>query len=259
MNKCSVHNHLCSVGAIAFLGIVLAGCMIPGGEFTRRGSVARVSVPPLNEFDRCWSERTITLTAGNRGGSSALGPMMGMGSGGNGGGGGGFPLIVEATLFDSTLLHSAVDYYGKLASMDAGERGRFDSLYRATHDMHSSIYVWMQMRTSATPEFLDLDKWTIYLQNDRGDQTEPARIIPGSVRMRSDWGPGAEFMGGMQPGQDRWGSAQRNVELYFPLRRIGGGEFLASNAQHLKLIFLENDNSIVRAEGEWSFAASADN
>jgi hypothetical protein len=203
------------------------------------------------EFGRLWLKKTVAVRQGSRGSMNRL--LGGTGEG-NAGGGEPFPLSVVATWIDTSLSESGIREYAGLASMSNAEADSFRSAYLAKHDVANSIFIWAELETSMTEDFLKLDRWTIFLENDIGREVEPARIVEHPVRHISagrDRGPGeGGEIAPMRPGFDMRRSV-KTVEFYFPLQRDNSPPFIIPTTTSVKLVFLDAGNNMVRAEGSW--------
>ncbi len=120
--------------------IVLYGCMTSMGNrpTTMSAWSASISSPYFGKFEQLWAERTITLTQ-NRSGAG-----MGMGSGE----GVSFPILVQATFMDSTLIHAGIEEFARLSSMNEEEAARFRTSYEMLHIRGDSIFIWVEMQNN---------------------------------------------------------------------------------------------------------------
>ena len=227
------------------------------GSMEAKENMLMRTAPSLTLFDKLWSERTIILGQGMDGRGVPLLPMMGGGQNVAP-----FPMTVQATLMDSALVAEGIREFGRLASMNDAELIRFDSLYHSVHNDNGYLYVWAEIRTTSTEDFLQLDKWTIYLENDQGRQLEPGRIVASPIMKDQSFAlssrGGVDQARGPRQGSELWTPSVRDVELYFPLQRKGEEAFLNPGDRNLKFIMLENTNPAVRAEGMWLLSMKID-
>jgi hypothetical protein len=206
--------------------------------------------PYFGSFDRLWSRRTVLLLQlrdGQGGGEGSQGEEPAI-----------FPLIARATYMDSALIEAGFLTFADLASMNENESSVFRSAYMKARASGDTLFIWLEMRTSSTEEFLDLGRWTIFLQDESGRQIEPSRFVEHPVQRQG--GRGADQDDLRTEGRERPGfsaTVKKEVELYFhrpsALSGINGGE----HARTLRLIMLETKNPLVRAEGAWQISADS--
>jgi len=205
----------------------------------------------LSTFDKLWEERTISLSQG--GGGSRI-PLFSSLEGGGRGEQEAFPLFVRATFVDSGLVEAGIKEFGRLAKMSDEELVDYRARYRAAHDFGHNFYIWVELRTALSEEYLKLDRWTLFLEDEQRHQFDPVRVAehPGAGNrerghtVTQDEGegfPGAPF-------QNR-SSLRKDVELYFPMYELAGEPILNPASKTLKLVMLQSDDTNVRAEGEW--------
>jgi hypothetical protein len=172
------------------------------------------------------------------------------------GGGSAFPLSVRATLMDSALISAGIEVFANLSSMSAEEASRFRTSYERTFIAGDSIFVWVEMQTTSTEEYLQLDRWTMFLEDGEGRQVEPGRIVQHPLRRqrsnvaRANAANDREFQ---EPeyGSRVWEPVTKDVQLYFPASRPPGAQAAPSHARKMKFVLLDPRNPAIRAEGEW--------
>jgi hypothetical protein len=206
--------------------------------------------PYLGAFDKLWNARTILLTQ-----EEGQGPLVPAGGGDAGGGAALFPLAVRATYMDSTLIESGLSAMADLASMSAGERSRFGSDYQRTKASGDSIFIWVVLQTSATEDFLRLDRWTMFLENEDGVQTEPGRIVEHPLGRPA--GGAAEPAPGTGEESGFVRSVRKEVELYFRPIPPGSAGKDGDSPRILRFVMLETKNPLVRAGGAWNISSGS--
>lgn len=236
--------------------IVFAGCMPSTATLpAERGNVALWSSLLPGSFGKLWTERTILLGQLSDGFRlPALSPLGGSPPDGDGP----FPLIVRATLVDSVLIEAGIREYGRLASMTDEELSAFQSAYHAKHDVDNSLFVWLELQTSYTDDFLKLERWIIFLEDETKQQFEPMRVVEHPMQKRPPPDAAADRAGRnslVYPGELTWPLTTKAVELYFPKKRYDGAPLLSATTKTLKLVVLEPKNTSVRAEGSWDFSS----
>lgn len=227
-----------------------------GDRSMRETRLPSAASPYLGAFDKLWSQRTILLTQQREGEGAPILPTGGTDS--PPGGSGLFPVTVRATYMDSTLIDNGLQTFAELASMSGEERSQFRSIYKNGRASGDSLFVWLELETSATEEFLTLDRWTMFLENEEGRQFEPARIreLPIQRQRRQSAEPDEP----RAQERDLSGfaaTARKEVELYF--RQIPGESRNPAGAalRTLRFIMFETKNPVVRAEGAWQVTVTA--
>jgi hypothetical protein len=236
--------------------LVIAGMMIGCGpsmgyrQGEREEMWGRQSLR-LTSFDKLWEERTISL---GQGGGGLRIPFFSSPGGGEMSDRESFPLSVRATVVDSTLIEAGLREFARLAKMSDQELADFRARYSKAHDLGHNIYIWAELQTALAEEYLNLDRWAIFLEDEEKHQFEPVRVVEQprerGVERRvvptqagSDEFPEGRFQGRFTRAKD--------VELYFPMSRLAGEPILSPAAKALKLVMLQADNPNVRAEGAW--------
>jgi len=238
------------------LFILVAGCTAPYSMQTpgRNNSSSRLA-PYFGSFDKIWNERTIALPPE---GNDSPGMMLPFTGGGTQDEALLFPLLVRATYIDSTLLESGFTEFTRLSRMTEDEQSAYMERYRKAHIANDTLFIWAEMQTTSTAEFLDLRRWTIFIENDDGKQFEPARIVEHPIEQsnRKFYPPGNRNRTGSPSVSDMRFSnlIKKNVELYFPIRRFDDILFTAQTT-HLKFVILDTEHPLVRAESAWTLAS----
>ncbi len=165
----------CQLIAVSAL-LLCGGCMTTLGNRSTvgMGSPSYAS-PYFGPFDRLWSRRTILLTQlrdGPGGGAGSPGEESIL-----------FPLTARATYMDSALIDAGFHTFEDLASMNDSESSVFRSAYGRARASGDTLFIWLEMRTSSTEDFLDLGRWTIFLQDGRFS----SRMRPAGRSNRQDW------------------------------------------------------------------------
>ena len=239
---------------------LLAGLTLLGGCATTLGDRQRMTMrspgvasPYLGDFERLWAERTVTLVQDQQG-RHIPSPDAG-GSETAGGGLGLFPLTVRATYMDSELIASGLSTFSRLASMSGEEEAKFRLAYAATRASGDSTFIWLEMRTSATEDYLKLDRWTLILENEDGRQFEPGRIVEHPIKRQAS---GTNEEGG--PGRENpafGASVGKAVQLYFPGIPAPSRAQEGSATHTLRIAMLDVKNPALRAEGSWQISGSS--
>src|SRR5258706_11905326 len=140
---------------------------------------------------------------------------------------------------DSALIDAGFHTLEDLAAMSDSESSDFRSAYARARASGDTLFIWLEMRTSSTEDFLDLGRWTIYLQDETGRQIEPSRFVEHPLSRQG--GRGAEPEELRSGGRERSGFAatvKKEVELYFRQPPAAGGSPGAAYTRTLRLIML---------------------
>lgn len=252
-------HQLCSLFAGIVVPLSIVGMMIGCGPAMGYRQVARGETwgrqtLRLSAFDKLWEERTISL--GLAGGGLRI-PFFSSPGGNETGDREAFPLFVRATLVDSTLVEAGIREFARLAKMSDQELVDYRARYKKAHDLGHNIYIWAEMQTALSEEYLKLGRWAIFLEDEDKHQFEPVRVVEQprergmerrAVTTQRESGnfAGTRFQGRFLITKD--------IELFFPVSCLTGEPILSPAAKALKLVMLQTDNPSVRAEGAWDLS-----
>jgi hypothetical protein len=243
-----------AVRRLAPLLLLVAGCAsVPSYQkYIGPGSQTATTGSNRERFQALWEERTVYF---GRGTSGRGGGVFGTGFsafGGEGASAAGFPLDIAATFMDSLLLEAGFDYYGTLLELSPKEKADFRQAYQHLYDPAHNILIWCRLRTTWTELYLDLNRWTIFIQvqDDELNQYEPEEILkeeqtafPTTSQMRSD--------SASEQGPIRRQLHQKSVMLCFPRHDLLNNPVLSEKVRTVKLIFQETEDEMTKAEGTW--------
>jgi hypothetical protein len=205
----------------------------------------------LSTFDKLWDERTISIGQGQGEARSPFSFPMGEGDMADRES---FPLFVRATFMDSRLIEEGIREYGHLAKMNNEELTAYRARYESNHDVDSTLYIWVELQTRLAEDYLRLDRWTIFLEDDQRRQFDPVQVKPHPIQSASERRLAATqterdgFPGG---GFQVPAVIRRDVDLYFPKHQLTGEPILMPATKSLKFVILQSDNPNVKAEGVW--------
>jgi hypothetical protein len=163
-----------------------------------------------------------------------------------------FPLIVTATLMNDQVIEAGLAYYENAVGMTPEQVDSFRQTYRRQNEVDQYFLVEVSLQTKMAENYLNLNRWTIFIEDDAGNQNAPAKIVemPGS----------SQIMEGMMedPVQKRsipfdLTRHRKTVFLYFPRKDYYGNPVLHKNLKALKLVFLLEKGGSGRGEGNWIF------
>jgi hypothetical protein len=158
---------------------------------------------------------------------------------------------------DSALVNAGLRAFGDLALMSEYERSQFSSEYRKARSGGDSVFIWIEMRTSSTEEFLQLDRWTMYLENEDGAQSEPGRIVEHPARREQAQQASEDIRGSGREPSTSTANAVKEVELYFRQLPSRSANATVPPARILRFVMLEARNPLIRAEASWQISASS--
>ena len=82
-----------------------------------------------------------------------------------------FPLTVTATLMDDPIIESGLRYYEDSISMSTAEADSFRKKYSNLHEPDKFIIVEATLKTSLAENYLDMSRWTLFLEDDERNQS----------------------------------------------------------------------------------------
>ena len=205
-------------------------------------------------FPVLWEKWTVRLGAGAGGEkpwrlstpfSMAGGERYGRGSGD-------FPLQIAATLMDSLLIEAGLRHYAAVLAMTAEEQTEFRRYYFQRYDLAKHLLIWCDLRTTWAENYLDPDRWIIFLENDAGSQYEPVQIWEESQPASET---AADRFQKFSKEQVPWGWQlhRKALMLCFPKRDVFGTCSGSGSVRFLKLVFQLSEYDKTRAEGIWMF------
>lgn len=197
------------------------------------------------KFGNLWVERTIQLKATFDRLKSSTGMMGGPG------GGGFYPLIAQATFIDSTLIECGLNEFENLSEMSDEEKRHYEKIYKETYKTANSHFIWLELQTPYTKEVLDLNRWTIYLEDNKGNKYDPQEIIEYSIEADKD-----PIQNSIPPSIDSidnkyWKNSSKTVLLYFPKINIYGGKIIDGNSKTISLVIFNWRSKNVNNIGTW--------
>ncbi len=250
MKNNHAHYLISSTLLISLLFVIMAGmigCASPG---YKPGAPTMIRQQPSlfdSPFEELWKKHTIWLSK-----SMETGGLLN----GNLGGGmrGPFPVFVQATLMDSILIAEGLSLFADLASLNPGEKEEYRQRYYNSHNIREHIYVWAVVRTPYHESYLDLDRWTFFIQDGEGQQFEPTRVTEVPIERTS---PYERFEGALSPREVELPSFMKPdatakvVELYFPRKTYYGDPIVTAQTKELTMGVVHREDVDERAEGVW--------
>jgi hypothetical protein len=163
-----------------------------------------------------------------------------------------FPLTVTATLMDDQVVEAGLRYYENMVGMDPAAAEDFRKTYWMQNELNKYLLIETLVQTAWAESYLDMSRWIIFIEDDRGNQYEPEKIFerPGSTQER---GRESQMPGQKQQIPFDWRSHQKVVRLYFPRQDYQGNLTLYDGIEKLKIVFLLKEEPSSRGEGCWVF------
>jgi hypothetical protein len=169
-------------------------------------------------------------------------------------GGDSFPLMIRATLMVDEVIDAGLLYYKQMAEMSAQQADSFSQNYRAGNQMDRYLLIELSLQTFAAENYLNLRRYTIYIEDDQHNKLEPAKIVerPMGISSRRGmmYGTGREQE---PPGSVDWTQHQKSVFLYFAKKDLNAQPTLQTGLRELKIVFILQEGGSGRVEGKWIF------
>lgn len=163
-----------------------------------------------------------------------------------------FPMTVTATLMDSQVIEAGFRYYQHITQMSHEEAEHFRQRYWDRHELDEHILIEANLRTTAAENYLDFSRWTIFLEDDQGNQHLPEKIKEMPVATNRFEGmvnnPSLK-----RPLYMNFSDHTKNAFLYFPRYDYYGNPTFPENIKHIRLVFILDVGGHARAEGSWIF------
>ena len=112
------------------------------------------------------------------------------------------------------------------------------------------------MQTTWIENYLDLSRWTIFIEDDQENQIEPIRVKEQTNQMVTMDKIAQEKFPGTKSKRINYFAPmihQKQVFLYLPQFDIYGNPTIYEKMNFLKLVFLLEDGGEGRIEGMWKF------
>ena len=157
----------------------------------------------------------------------------------------GFPLKISATIITEGIINNAGEYYTKLLDMSDAEADSFMNAYRELYDIENNNIIWIYMKTNFAESYLSPDRWVIFVEDEDQNQFEPVKISqdqPILPDINNDR-------------RDNWRRTlmkETQFVLKFPKKKFDDRPWIPDKGK-LKLVFMNPDKNIERADGTWIF------
>ena len=233
--------------------LLLSSCAAVPSSQKYVGSVSDLkSSHQIDEsFQSLWEKRTVYFGQAGMGGKPLRLSLPFMTSGERSGDSE-FPLQIIATLMDSLLIEVGLKHYVSLLEMPPEEEAEFRSSYCSRYDPANHLLIWCELQTNWAELHLDLKRWTVFVEDDAGNQYELEQVLEESqYAPRITMDSRSEFQPGIQ--NKTWGVNRKKLMLCFPKFDFYQKPVLSDMTKSLKLVFQLSDDPRTRSEGIWMF------
>jgi hypothetical protein len=154
---------------------------------------------------------------------------------------------VRATLMDSALTEAGLQQFAQLNAMQENEFQEFRERYYASHNMGDTTFIWLQLETTLSQRYLELDLWdfSLIVAEDKKN-IEPIRVEEYAIerRTQSHRPPKINALFSLPEANGSGiGYAAKGIELYF----VNKGD-----KNKTKLLVSRQLNPDIQVEGRWS-------
>ena len=157
----------------------------------------------------------------------------------------GFPLKISATVITEQIIRNAGDYYTKLLDLSEAETDSLMNAYREKYDVENNNLIWIYMNTNLAESYLNPDRWVIFVEDEDQNQYEPVKIPHTQP-------PLADIDDERRDNWRRTSIRETQFALQFPKKKFDDRPWIPDKGK-LKLVFMNPDKNIERADGTWIF------
>ena len=157
----------------------------------------------------------------------------------------GFPLKISATIITEEIIKNAGEYYTKLLDMNEAETDSFMNAYREMYDIENNNLIWIYMKTNLAESYLSPDRWVIFVEDEDQNQFEPLKILQAQPLI-------PDFENERRDLWRRTRVKETHFALKFPKKKFDDNDWVPVSGK-LKLVFMNPDKNIERADGTWIF------
>lgn len=186
------------------------------------------------------------------------------------------PLLLSATLMVPDLARAESELLWEHYRSDSEDRESLWNRYQSQNRLDSAILIRMKMSTPFAARYLDLDAWTIYLEDSDGIGYEPEKIeeeslhpikaleisVPGrAVEVTDVFGNYYPYVPGNKeilyleaPAEVVYTGHEKLLKIYFPGKSFRGLPIVTEKTKRLKLIVQSQKEKFVRTELIWDLS-----
>ena len=157
----------------------------------------------------------------------------------------GFPLKISATIITEEIIRNAGEYYTLLLDMSDAETDSFMNVYRELYDFENNNLIWIYMKTNLAESYLNSDRWVIFVEDEDQNQFEPLKLSQLQPLI-------PDFNSGRRDNWRRTRAKETQFALKFPKKKFDDRLWIPDKGK-LKLVFMNPDKNIERADGTWIF------
>lgn len=157
----------------------------------------------------------------------------------------GFPLKISATIITEGIIRNAGEYYTKLLDLSEAEADSFMNAYREMYDVENNNLIWIYMKTNFAESYLNPDRWVIFVEDEDQNQFEPLKISQDQPLIQ-------DFNNERRDNWRRTRVKESQFGLKFPKKKFDDRPWIPNKGK-LKLVFMNPDKNIERADGTWIF------
>jgi len=157
----------------------------------------------------------------------------------------GFPLKISATIITEGIIRNAGEYYTKLLDMSEAETDSFMNAYREMYDVENNNLIWIYMKTNLAESYLNKDRWVIFVEDEDQNQYEPFKVSQDQPLI-------PDFDNERKDNWRRTRVKESQFALKFPKKKFDDRPWIPTEGK-LKLVFMNPDKNIERADGTWIF------
>ena len=196
------------------------------------------NLPAYLEKLSAWSAQS----SANRGG------FRGRGARGSGGAAGPPPVSFHALFAGEKIVKAGIDYVSYFLDLPANEAQQVYKDYREQWQTDAHFPVLLTLRTNMQESYLDLSRWTLFVEDDDRNQYEAMKVVD----VTND--------GVQAPSNDRqekritrpiFSARVKRLVLLFPRESFSGKPIWSKKGRKLTFVLLSNEHPEQRLEAEW--------
>lgn len=158
------------------------------------------------------------------------------------------PISVQGLFVSPPIIQAGIAYFSAYLNLTPEERAQIRRDFRRQWLTESLFPVLLTLRTNLHESYLDLRRWTIFIQDDQRNQYEARQVqeLPNPAL-------NAGAIEGEERGIRRPAMVRRvkRVLMHFPIADYEGKPLFTDQGRRLKFIVISNENLEQRLEMEW--------
>ena len=178
---------------------------------------------------------------------SSLGGRGGFG-GGRPGPGGMPPVSFQALFAGEQIVKSGIEYVSTFLDLSNEEKQKAYADVRDQWQTSEYFPVLLTMRTNMHESYLDLKRWTLFVEDEDHRQYEALKVEDvTNVGMRSR----PEGEDGPELGRSVFSARMKRLVLLFPRESFSGKQIWQKKGSKMTFVMISNDHPDQRLEAEW--------